>query len=991
MKKKLKVMAAALLASALPLSGCTVLGFEIPGTESIPNIKIPGADLMKDLLNKVDILDIIPDGDDNGDDNQGDNNNNDDNTTTKTVTNVTVTGGKNLIAGQTVTLTAKVSGDNLSESDKTVSWSSSSTAVAEVSSSGVVTAKSAGTVVITATSTLDSTKKGTATIVVSPAAWSDADKEMMESTVGYVLPYFTLPINTKWTDEYFDEYGCLSAEVSGDHVSEIVSAMKAVSGFVYEGTEVNENLTLHIFNYDLGEKVGNLNFQVYCASNVTSIDVYFEYPVYSTWPTAVIAESLSSLNINVATPLPALTDPTYQYQIIVDSVELGEEEVPCVVIYVGDTAATESEYIMPAEYAQVLEDTGLYNISDEDGMYWCNAKDKTHTIVAYEDSYYYAIYILVLPYQAEKWIDVEKEAEMLAVSDTFQINYEKGDDVTEDVVFSSSNAEVATVDPASGLVTAVAPGTATITLTAGTVTAQVTIEVVAEIPTAFTEEQITVFKENIHDADGVVVPFNKLFRSVAYDEEYECVTVTGRKTSYDEVLNYVEALEADGWVDILADYYEYYQAAAALFGQDLTIDEVKLFMFEDGGFSFEKEVTDGEHTWWVGADVYMLDEESQYTSDGTLFVDVYDTYLYTSAEANTAVLELIAELDEEAVVELPTINGSHYYVQFDEGDIEDEEEPSVTLAIYDCESTLAQIKDLFAEKGFTANIVDVPANEEMQKEAYSYVEFESADGLICGNILDYDGDIEITFYAAEGEEETGGATFNFSEYTETSGEMNGISFTTAKGGGQTVPAYNENNKQLRLYAKNTMVVASTGDPVTSIDIECTFDNNGTLTASTGTLTSVTGGYHWEGSASEVTFTVSDKGQVRITLMNINGGGTVVGDDAESIIKGIASSIFGSAVEGVDYDAEDDGSFFTGVTLPEATEEDLEDAVEYVISYFSDIVTIDEYGITPYNDSQSGLSGYEAYCYNADESVEVNVYSFMYEGVLYVNISVYDVE
>ncbi|THF86520.1 hypothetical protein E7T09_10450 [Deinococcus sp. KSM4-11] len=89
-------------------------------------------------------------------------------TTPATVTSVAVAPTTASVAvGATTTLKATVTGTN--SPAQTVSWKSSSDAIATVSSAGIVTGKTAGTATITACSTLASytTKCGTATVTVT--------------------------------------------------------------------------------------------------------------------------------------------------------------------------------------------------------------------------------------------------------------------------------------------------------------------------------------------------------------------------------------------------------------------------------------------------------------------------------------------------------------------------------------------------------------------------------------------------------------------------------------------------------------------------------------------------------------------------------------------------------------------------------------------------------------------------------------------------------
>lgn len=117
--------------------------------------------------------------------NTGDNDKPAEETKTPKVTGVSVSGGGSIDIGKTLTLKAEVKGENLSDSDKSVSWSSSDSSIASVDSSGVVTAKKAGSVTITATSSKDSSKKGTATVTVNKAAVTiSLDKSEVSLKVG---------------------------------------------------------------------------------------------------------------------------------------------------------------------------------------------------------------------------------------------------------------------------------------------------------------------------------------------------------------------------------------------------------------------------------------------------------------------------------------------------------------------------------------------------------------------------------------------------------------------------------------------------------------------------------------------------------------------------------------------------------------------------------------------------------------------------------------
>lgn len=151
---------------------------------------------------------------------------------TPKVTGVSVSGGGSIDIGKTLTLKAEVKGENLSDSDKKVSWSSSDSSVASVDSSGVVTAKKAGTVTITATSTLskDGDKKGTVTVTVNKAAVTiSLDKSEVSLKVGETATVTATVSegNVKWSSDNDKiakvENGKITAVAEGETTVKVTS------------------------------------------------------------------------------------------------------------------------------------------------------------------------------------------------------------------------------------------------------------------------------------------------------------------------------------------------------------------------------------------------------------------------------------------------------------------------------------------------------------------------------------------------------------------------------------------------------------------------------------------------------------------------------------------------------------------------------------------------------------------------------------------------
>ena len=185
-----------------------------------------------------------------------------------------------------------------------------------------------------------------------------------------------------------------------------------------------------------------------------------------------------------------------------------------------------------------------------------------------------------------------------------------------------------------------------------------------------------------------------------------------------------------------------------------------------------------------------------------------------------------------------------------------------------------------------------------------------------------------------GSVEAGAYTFNFDtqEFTSTSGSKSGISFEGAKADGQNDPAYY--SPELRLYVGNTLTISADATITAIVFNANTCDHgkaDGGLKANPGSVSEITDGFKWTGSAKSVKFTCDPGRQVHINYFTVTigeggeggqgqgeGGGGQTHQDSELLVtlKGIITPIAcqmlnceASELVWLDYDSDDEADIY----------------------------------------------------------------------------------
>lgn len=632
-----------------------------------------------------------------------------------------------LMETQSATLKANVSVKG--GADKSVTWSVDKAELATISSSGVLKALKAGVVKVTATSKFDSTKSASVNVEITEQYWTEDDLATFALALPEPIPF----IKGNWTvdGEYAESYGVIIVYTEDNGaVATAKAAFEADPNYNYLGTSYDPDYDCDDYYY-AKPSTDYLGYEIFCdiyeIDGETTIECYFEYTEYDEWPAEQIASYMTSLGFQGTVPaFDAGDDAGYTA-----APEMLEDGSDCVYITVTDY--DEESELGAADYVASLNPEEYMISVDEYDEYFISPLDKSYTMVVYDlqSYYYYGFEVIVCEYIPDESIVINECYDLIPVGGDLQLTLTKGVDVAAETVitFKSSNEAVATVST-EGKVTGVSQGEVVISALVGEeVVSEAMFYVLNSVKDGWTELDKAEF-DNIHTGLGDMIPFNKYFDSVSYDEGMCQVDASSSFYSC-EFENYYNALIAAGWTDTLTENFGDLAALAYALGYPYT---------------FEKEVVISEVSYWVTLEltcinVYQEDEESEieYFNDyeGYLNISVYDDYIYIYDDAVAEVKAELADFEVETTADFPdSLPGSHYYVGYDAeyNDIDFIAYDVGSITIDDVVSALNE-KNWDVEKLHQDSYVDEETGETV--EAYDYIYGASVD-----EVLELEGYVE---------------------------------------------------------------------------------------------------------------------------------------------------------------------------------------------------------------------------------------------------------
>lgn len=135
-------------------------------------------------------------------------------------------------------------------------------------------------------------------------------------------------------------------------------------------------------------------------------------------------------------------------------------------------------------------------------------------------------------------------------------------------------------------------------------------------------------------AYGEAVPFIYIEgnKALAYDEDYQCLTLTGGTATAQQLADYATLVDSYGYTG--------------------GYDEDNLY------YSYEIDVSVDAGTRYVNLDFYCLDSEGDFATSGTFELDIYDPYYY--AWDDMPVDDLVGLFDATSTSTVPSFTANRY-------------------------------------------------------------------------------------------------------------------------------------------------------------------------------------------------------------------------------------------------------------------------------------------------------------------------------------------
>lgn len=459
-----------------------------------------------------------------------------------------------LIEGESETLTATVAPENAT--DKSVTWKSSNTSVAAVSSSGVVTAKAAGVATITVI-TNDGSKTAQCNVTVSvPVSGVSLDKTSLTLPVGdtQTLTATVSPSNASdksvaWSSgntsvATVSSTGVVTAKAAGTTTITVttkdggktatcnVTVVIPVTGVSLDQMSLtmvagdNRTLTATVSPSDATDKSVTWSSSNTSVATVSSTGVVTAKAGGSATITVTTNDGgkTASCSVTVSVPVTGVS-------LNKTSLTLSEGDTQTLTATVSPTTATDKEVSWASDNETVA------TVTSSGAIVAKNAGTAVITVTTHDGAKTASCAVTVKPRVTGVSLDNTSISLTVGSTQTLTATVTPADALDKSVTWSSNNTSVATVST-YGVVTAKAAGTATITVRTNdggkTATCTVTVTAVSVTGVSLNKSSLTLYEGDSETLTATVSPTNATNKSVTWstsNSSVASVTSSGRITA----------------------------------------------------------------------------------------------------------------------------------------------------------------------------------------------------------------------------------------------------------------------------------------------------------------------------------------------------------------------------------------------------------------------------------------------------------------------------